>query len=147
MNEQEIYQKIGELLWSIMPEEAQEIYFTGDIYPEHYSGGADWLLKNGEIETYEFEEKTYEFEFKVYDLVHKLQTLDIFKDKWTNYKITLTEEGKFNIEFAYIPEEDHWPNLFMRGVSDLEESELDQYYIPLDEWEKRVKIKTQKNQK
>ena len=26
MNEQEIYQKIGELLWSIMPNEAIEIY-------------------------------------------------------------------------------------------------------------------------
>ena len=34
MNEQEIYQKIGELLWSIMPNEAIEIYFIGDIYPE-----------------------------------------------------------------------------------------------------------------
>ena len=31
MNEQEIYQKIGELLWSIMPNEAIEIYFIGDI--------------------------------------------------------------------------------------------------------------------
>ena len=46
MNEQEIYQKIGELLWSIMPNEAIEIYFIGDIYPEHYSGGAEWRLKN-----------------------------------------------------------------------------------------------------
>ena len=36
MNEQEIYQKIGKLLWSIMPEEATEIYFTGDIYPNSY---------------------------------------------------------------------------------------------------------------
>lgn len=39
VKDQEIYQKIGELLWSIMPEDAIEIYFTGDIYPEHYSGG------------------------------------------------------------------------------------------------------------
>ena len=31
MNEQEIYQKIGELLWSIMPNEAIEIYFITPI--------------------------------------------------------------------------------------------------------------------
>ena len=41
MKEQEIYQKIGELLWSIMPEEAVRIDFIGSIYPEHYSGGAE----------------------------------------------------------------------------------------------------------
>ena len=43
MKEQEIYQKIGELLWSIMPEEAVRIDFIGSIYPEHYSGGAEWV--------------------------------------------------------------------------------------------------------
>ena len=55
MKDHEIYQKIGELLWSIMPKEATEIYFIGDIYSEHYSGGAEWLLKNGNIESFPFE--------------------------------------------------------------------------------------------
>lgn len=143
MKDQEIYQKIGELLWSIMPEDATVIYFTGDIYPEHFSGGAKWLLKNGKIETFPFGERAYEIENKICILIYELRSLDVFKEKWTNYKVTLTEEGKFNIEFAYIPEEDHWPGLYMKAVSDLKEEELDEYNIPRDEWEKRVTLKEQ----
>lgn len=143
MNDQEIYQKIGELLWSIMPEEAKEIYFIGDIYPEHYSGGIDWLLTDGKVVTFPFGESPYEIERQIYDLMHELQSKDIFNKKWTNYKVILTNEGKFNIEFAYVPEEDHWPNLYMKAVSDLKKEELDEYNIPLDEWEKRVKLKNQ----
>lgn len=141
MKDQEIYQEVGQLLWSIMPNEATVIYFTGDIYPEHYSGGAKWLLSNGEVSTFPFGNRAYEIESKICDLMHDLQAMDIFNEKWTNYKITLTDEGKFNIEFAYIPEDDHWPNLYMRRVSDLKQEELDEYNIPLDEWEKRVKLK------
>lgn len=143
MNEQEIYQKIGQLLWSIMPEESTEIYFTGDIYPHNYSGGAEWLLKNGHIETFPFKERAYEVEEEICQLMAKLRLLDLFPEKWTNYKITLTEGGKFNAEFAYVPEEDHWPTLYMRRVSDLKEEEIDDYYIPLEEWEKRVALRKQ----
>lgn len=144
MKDQEIYQKIGELLWSIMPEDSIEIYFTGDIYPEHYSGGAKWLLRNGKIDTFSFENhNAYEIENKISLLMKELRSLDLFPEKWTHYKLTLAEDGKFNAEFAYIPEEDHWPTLYMRRVSDLNKEELDQYYIPLDEWEKRVKLKNQ----
>ena len=143
MNEQEIYQKIGELLWSIMPNEAIEIYFIGDIYPEHYSGGAEWRLKNGNIDSFPFGERAYEIEENICWLIKELRSLELFIEKWTNYKITLTEEGKFNIEFAYIPEEDHWPTLYMRRVSDLKEEELDQYYIPIEEWKKRLGLRTE----
>ena len=143
MNEQEIYQKIGELLWSIMPNEAIEIYFIGDIYPEHYSGGAEWRLKNGNIDSFPFGERAYEIEENICGLIKELRSLELFIEKWTNYKITLTEEGKFNIEFAYIPEEYHWPTLYMRRVSDLKEEELDQYYIPIEEWKKRLGLRTE----
>lgn len=141
--EQEIYQKIGELLWSIMPEEATVIYFTGDIYPEHWSGGADWLLKNGKIESFLFGESPYEIESQIYELMKKLRSLDMFAEKWTNYKITLTETGKIDFEFAYIPEEDHWPGLLMKGVSELKEDELDLHNIPFEEWEMRIKHREQ----
>ena len=143
MQEQEIYQKIGELLWSIMPEEATMVYFTGDIYPEHWSGGANWLLKNGKIETFPFGESPYEIESQIYALMKKLRSLDMFVEKWTNYKITLTEEGKIDFEFAYIPEDDHWPGLFMRGVSELNKDELAEHNIPLEEWEIRIKHREQ----
>jgi len=143
MKDQEIYQKISELLWSIMPEGATIMYFTGDIYPEHFSGGAKWLFKNRKIETFAFGERAYESENKICLLIDELRSLDIFKEKRTNYKVTLTEEGKFNIEFVYISEVDHWPGLYMKGVSDLKEEELDEYNIPRDEWEKRATLKEQ----
>ena len=56
-------------------------------------------------------------------------------------KISLTEEGKFNIDFAYIPESDDWVNLYMKGISDLKREELGEHNIPLEEWEKRVELK------
>lgn len=143
MKDQEIYQKIGELLWSIMPDDAQEIYFVGDIYPDHYSGGIDWLLKSGKIGTFPFGQSPYEVERIIYDCMHELQSMNIFKEKWTNYKVVLTNEGKFNVEFVYIPEEDHWPGLYMKAVSGLKENELDEYNIPFEEWEKRVKLRNQ----
>ncbi|WP_215900973.1 immunity protein YezG family protein [Acinetobacter sp. TUM15113] len=60
---------------------------------------------------------------KICTLIDELRSLEIFKEKWTNYRITLTEEGGFNTEFSYIPEEDHWPGLYMKAVSDLKEDE------------------------
>lgn len=141
MNDQEIYQKVGELLWSIMPNEAEKIIFTGKIYPDYQGWGTDFILKNGKLTTFDFGQEPAAIEMEVRDLINKLKESEIFKEKWTNYKITLTDEGKFNIEFAYIPEEDSWPNLYMRRVSDLKQEELDEYNIPLDEWEKRVKLK------
>lgn len=78
--------------------------------------------------------------------MEKLNNSEIFKEKWTHFKISLTEESKFNIEFAYIPEDDRWPELYMKAISDLKEEEQDEYNIPIDEWEKRVKLK-EKNKK
>ena len=62
MKEQEIYQKIGELLWSIMPEEAVRIDFIGSIYPEHYSGGAEWVVANGDIHYFPLGQRPDSFE-------------------------------------------------------------------------------------
>ena len=43
MNDQKIYQRIGEFLRSIMPENVLEIYYIGCIYPDYSAGGAEWL--------------------------------------------------------------------------------------------------------
>ncbi|OSI25097.1 hypothetical protein BV912_01605 [Neisseria dumasiana] len=61
---------------------------------------------------------------------------------WTHCHISLSVSGKFNIRFAYISEDDSWPNLFMRGISDLTEDEAENiYYVPKEIWEKRVRVK------
>lgn len=146
MKDQEIYQKLGELLWSIMPEDALEIYFIGCIYPDYSAGGAEWLTKERKIISFEMGQRPYEIEDQIINLIESLRLLDIFKEKWTHFKITLTNSRKFSTEFGYIPREDSWVNLYMKAVSDLKEEELDEYNIPHDEWEKRVTLK-EKNKK
>ena len=139
MNEQDIYQKIGELLWSIMPQEAEIITFVGKIYPEYQGWGTSFILKDGSLSTFDFGEEPADIELRIRDLVNVLRDSDVFKEKWMHYKITLTDAAKFNIDFAYIPEEDSWVNLYMKAVSDLKKDDLDEYNIPVKEWEQRVK--------
>lgn len=38
-------------------------------------------------------------------------------------RFEMDEQGKTQVDFAYIPEWDSWPGLFMRGVTDLSEEE------------------------
>ncbi|MCY7296226.1 hypothetical protein HJG39_12400 [Alteromonas sp. a30] len=61
------------------------------------------------------------------------------KENWTHFKASLTEKGKFKIEFAYIPEDDSWPGVYMKRVSDLTEEEAKAHYIPEQDWLERVK--------
>ncbi|OOF44217.1 hypothetical protein BKK51_09410 [Rodentibacter trehalosifermentans] len=142
MKEQEIYQRIGELLWSIMPEEAVRIDFLGDIYPEHYSGGAQWVLANGEDCYFPMGGRPYEIEREIIDLMHKLK--EISSQEWTQYIFSLTNDMAFNIKFAYVPEDDSWGSLYMKGISDLTWEEADKYNIPREIWEERVKAKAEK---
>ncbi|WAU72844.1 immunity protein YezG family protein [Acinetobacter sp. TR11] len=145
MKDQEIYQQIGELLWSIMPQEAEVIYFTGKVYPDFQGWGTTFLLKKGSRGTFDFGQEPTNIELKIKDLVCDLRDLEIFKEEWTHFKVSLTEEGKIGFNFAYIPEEDDWVSLYMRGISDLSEEEWEKDYsqIPRERWEERVRIKNQ----
>jgi len=146
MKDQEIYQKLGELLWSIMNENVQIFFCEGYIYSDATSYSFEWIESNNRIGWFDFDAIPHEIGDEIINLMEKLNNSEIFKEKWTHFKIFLTEEGKFNIEFAYIPENDRWPGLYMKAISDLKEEELDEYNIPIDEWEKRVKLK-EKNKK
>ena len=143
MNEQEIYQKIGELLWSIMAEEATIIFCTGMIYLDLNSYSFRWLTQDGKNKSFDFDKMPGEIGDKIISLMEELRELEIFTEKWTHFKISLTEEGKIDFAFAYIPKDDYWPGLFMKGVSELNEEELDTYNIPLQDWEECMKLKEQ----
>ena len=143
MNEQEIYQKIGELLWSIMAEEATILFCTGMIYLDLNSYSFRWLTQDGKNKSFDFDKMPGEIGDKIISLMEELRELEIFTEKWTHFKISLTEEGKIDFAFAYIPKDDYWPGLFMKGVSELNEEELDTYNIPLQDWEECVKLKEQ----
>ncbi|TDF36118.1 hypothetical protein [Histophilus somni] len=44
--------------------------------------------------------------------------------------------------FTAIPKEDYWVGLYMKGISDLTKEEAEnEYFVPLDIWEERVRIK------
>ena len=145
--DQIIYQKIGKLLWSIMPLEAKEIIYLAQLYENVTQAGAHWIDKEGkERRFYDgFENPIQEIEYKIRESLETLQKLPLFQqDSWTQCQVTLNEQGKFKIKFAYIPEEDSWPNMFMKGVSDLTEAELGEpNYVPKEIWEERVRLKNQ----
>ena len=143
-DDQIIYQKIGELLWSVMPNEAKEIKYVGMFYENSSQAGTSWVDKLDTTHSfYEgFNNPVQEIEQEVRNLAVDLQKCSIFSENpWTHLLITLTENGNFKIDFAYISEEDSWPSLYMRSVSDLDQTELDEYYIPMKEWERCVSSK------
>ena len=45
------------------------------------------------------------------------------------------------VDFVYIPEEDSWVDLIMKGISDLTEEEWKNTGIPKELWEERVRHK------
>ncbi|MCT9979466.1 hypothetical protein M2R48_14095 [Acinetobacter sp. I-MWF] len=45
MKDQEIYQKIGELLWSIMVDDAETMICEGYIYTDFNSYSFEWVTK------------------------------------------------------------------------------------------------------
>ncbi|MFV2029905.1 hypothetical protein [Neisseria sp. S1] len=144
MNDQKIYQELGKLLWSIMDHDAQIFFCDGYIYPEITSYSFSWIDFNGQEKWFDFDDIRNNAGDEVTDLIKTLSKNKIFKEKWSHYRISLTNEAKFNIQFFYIPEEDHWPGLYSRGISDLTEEEAENiYYVPKELWEERVKLKRQ----
>jgi len=137
-DDQIIYQKIGKLLWSVMSLKDNKIVFRGRIYFEHQ----DFQLLCETNEGPKYVEMTNDLFFDLRKLMEDLKQCLIFnKEPWTQFKVVLNEDGNFKIDFAYISEEDSWPGLYMRSVSDLDQTELDEYYIPMKEWERCVSSK------
>lgn len=64
------------------------------------------------------------------------------REPFTHMRRELTDKGKMNINFAYIPEWDSWTGLFMRGVSELSEEETrnlalsNTWGIDVEHWKK-----------
>ncbi|WP_120512570.1 immunity protein YezG family protein [Photobacterium salinisoli] len=137
--DQKIYRKIGEILWSIMPESAQEMYLIGKIYPDTYELCLEWLQKDLSIGRFGFDNYPHKVCEDIYELACKLQKQAPFeREVWTHFKVILTESGKIKVEFCYIPQDDSWPGLLMNRVSELTLEEAKKYYIPEDEWIKCI---------
>ncbi|WP_036758907.1 immunity protein YezG family protein [Photobacterium halotolerans] len=140
MNEdQVIYNEIGKALWSIMPHHASVIYCLGRVYPETHQVGPEWIDKQGKVNRFNVDEYPVDICDKISHLAISLQKLPPYKrEPWTHFKFTLFPKGKFKMEFSYIPQDDSWPGVFMRRVSDLTLEEAKNYYIPENEWNKCI---------
>lgn len=135
------YEKIAKLLWAIMPKEAEQYIFQCDIYHETTSYQMFWKDKNGIRKDYPIGEfPTVDINIiNEYSKLKNIMSAD--GNCWTHSIFVLNDNGEFNIRFAYIPEEDSWNMLYMKGISDLTEEETKEYYIPLEVWRDRVNRK------
>ncbi|NOH78364.1 DUF600 family protein [Vibrio sp. RE86] len=137
-NPQEIYKEIGNLIWSIFPEEGVESCFTCQVYDSFKDYTFDWSDEKGIKQWFGFEDSPDDVFYLILKQLELLQQHPIFaKERWTHCKVTLTDEGKFSINFAYIDKEDSWSGLYMRGVSSLTKEEAEIYHVPEDVWEER----------
>lgn len=133
----EIYSAIGQKLWSIMRPDAAETYFRVALQGQWSSAGSSWLNRDGSKGYYLASDKRPEqVEDEIEVLLEELKDLQLFSSsRWTRARVTLTEAGKFSIDFARVHDEDSHPNLHMKGISDLSRQEAyDQLGVSSEDW-------------
>ncbi|ENM5933169.1 DUF600 family protein [Vibrio mimicus] len=134
-NPQDIYQEIGGLIWSIFPKSGVEAYFYCQVFSTFSDYKFNWLDDKGSKQWFGYEETPDDVFYLISKELELLQKHQIFaQERWTHCKVTLTDEGKFHIKFAYIEEEDSWSGLYMKGISSLTKEEAETYSVPEDVW-------------
>ncbi|QIM62823.1 hypothetical protein A1D29_05700 [Pasteurellaceae bacterium Orientalotternb1] len=133
------YIEIAKTIWSIMPSEAKEYVVQCEIFPNTESCKLFWNTSKGIKKEYSMERFPDEVATKLIVLFRELnEIMSLDSNLWSHCQFTLMESGDFKIQFVYIEEEDSWNMLYMRGISDLREDELDEYCIPKEIWLDRV---------
>ena len=124
-----------------MPLDASKYIFECELQSDDQNYRMYWIDQNGEEKNYPLggfpEEKR-----EILNFYSKLkETMAKFGSDWTQSRFTLDKNGKFDVRFAYIPEEDSWGSLYLRGISYLTLEEAEEHNIPREIWEERVKAK------
>lgn len=133
-----IFQKIANLVYGIIPVDDDRVLIRGRLYPDFYQIGIRRLSCDGLSELLETESLISD---KVLFLLQDLQKCDYFKEEvWNHFELFLNRNGELIFNYINIIEEDTFPNLNMKGVSDLSEYEAKAQHIPLKIWQERVKI-------
>ena len=118
--DQEIFQEIGRLLWSIMPLDIEKIILFGKDY-ESYSQ-TQFILKDkkGILRSFAFQEANDDQIGKqILDLAIKLRFIPPYTTSpWTHFKVELTDNCQFKIDFKYISWEDDSSGIFMRTANE-----------------------------
>ena len=131
--------EVKNILKDIFPHEAKACYFEGFIYSDFSTCSLYFEDKNNENSSL-FENINLR---ETRNILKKIieDSYDSAKGDWNHYQATLTNNGNFNMNVAYIPEDDRWSHLIMRGISDLTEDESKKLGIPKDLWLERIKHK------
>ena len=139
----EIYEILGQLIWSIFPQDGIEATYDFQLYDSSSEYTFYWLNNNGDEAWHEFGQNPNEILKQIREQLKQLQKHKLFeKEPWTHCKVTLSGKGEFNIKFAYIKQEDSWPGLYMKGLNEISYEEARKHcHVPKDEWEKRQKFK------
>ena len=137
----ELHENIAKTIWKIMPLDASKYIFECELQPDDQNYRMYWIDQNGEEKNYPLggfpEEKR-----EILNFYSKLkETMAKFGSDWTQSRFTLDKNGKFDVRFAYIPEEDSWGSIYLRGISDLTLEEAEEHNIQREIWEERVKAK------
>ena len=118
----DIQQEIGQLLWTIFRQDANKAEFLVQSFPDVWGGEISVrFYKDGEFLKYKTgETHPRDVWNQMRELSHELQRTPPFdRQPFTHMRMELDEAGKMKVDFAYIPEWDSWPGLFMKGVSEL----------------------------
>lgn len=126
MADQEIIHHIGKVLWNIFPTEAATTIVVGWFYESSHATRLDWCdAQRKRIGPIGLGATPREPMRTIETLCLELQRTPPFdRQPFTHMRYELSSEGKVNVDFAYIPEWDSWPGLFMKGVSELTEAEI-----------------------
>ena len=129
MGKRKAYQSIFNKLSELKPELASKYCITGYIYPTFSAKSAHWIIKE--------QKHSYNFDnYPSYDIDMLMD--DVFNIiYYSHFKLSICNQEVL-LCFREIPDENHWNALFMKGISELEESELKQYGIPIPIWEEKV---------
>ena len=109
----ELHENIAKTIWKIMPVDASKYIFECELQPDDQNYRMYWIDQNGEEKNYPlggFSEEKRE----ILNFYSKLkETMAKFGSDWTQSRFTLDENGKFDVKFAYVPDEDSWPMLYL----------------------------------
>lgn len=120
MTDQEIFKKIGQLLWSIMPTDIKEIIFCGKDYNSYSQQKFILKTHNGLLRSFtKNDSHTDDIGDEILGLVIKLKDIPPYlSNPWTHFKVSLTEKGEFSIKFKYISKEQDSMGIYMRTANE-----------------------------
>lgn len=122
------------ILLPIIPKEADIFYGYIFIYSGYQASEYSYLVGNTILNFNDFPNKEYK------EICNKLINFtSISNIKSNHFLIKISKKDNINLQFSFVPREDSWPGLYMKGISELTWTEADAYRIPYDIWKKKSK--------